>query len=74
MLKNLKQAVRMLNIDKELVDYGNLEKNIEKIKDELTNPTDRRIFYLVEALRRGINVKEIYILTGIDPFFLKKLD
>jgi len=63
----------MLDIDKELVDYGEVENNIEKVKDELANPTDRRIFYLVEAMRRGMGTEEIYELSGIDPFFLNKM-
>jgi carbamoyl-phosphate synthase large subunit len=71
--ESLQKAVRMLDIDKELVDYGEVENNIEEVKDELANPTDRRIFYLVEAMRRGMGTEEIYELSGIDPFFLNKM-
>ena len=69
----LQKAVRMLDIDKELTDYGEIEKGVEKIKDELANPTDKRLFYVVEALRERISIEEIYKLTGIDPFFLKRM-
>jgi carbamoyl-phosphate synthase large subunit len=69
----LQKAVRMLDIDKELTDYDEIKENIEEIKNELANPTDRRLFYIVEALRKGIYIEEIYELSGIDPFFLKKM-
>jgi len=69
----LQKAVRMLDIDKELTDYDEIKEHIEEIKNELANPTDRRLFYIVEALRKGINIEEIYELSGIDPFFLKKM-
>jgi len=69
----LQKAVRMSDIGKELTDDYEIEKNIKRIKNELTNPTDKRIFYLVKALRIGMNIEEIYELTGIDPFFLKRV-
>jgi len=66
----LQKAVRMLDINKELTDELN-ENNLEKIKDELANPTDKRLFFVVEAIRKGISIEEIYELTGITPFFLE---
>jgi len=69
----LQKAVRMLDINKELIDYDEIEKDVKKIKNELANPTDKRIFYLIKAFRRGISIEEIYELTGIDPFFLKRM-
>jgi carbamoyl-phosphate synthase large subunit len=65
----LQKAVRMLDINKELTDELG-EHNLEKIKAELANPTDKRLFYVVEAIRREMEIEEIYELTGIDPFFL----
>lgn len=69
----LQKAVRMLDISKELTDGEEIGENLRKIKDELANPTDKRIFYIVEAFRRGISIEEIYQLTGIAPFFLKRM-
>ena len=45
----------------------------EKIKDALANPTDERLFKIVKALKMGISIEEIYRLSGIDPFFLHKI-
>lgn len=67
----LQKAVRMLSINRELTDVDDIEE--ERIKQELENPTDERIFYIVKALQIGFSVKEINKLTGIDPWFLYKI-
>ena len=46
---------------------------IDKIKDVLANPTDERLFKIVKALKNGISIDEIYSLSGVDPFFLHKI-
>lgn len=72
----LQKAVRMLDIDKELTDVDDLEAGKDDalaIERELENPTDRRIFYIVEAIQSGIDVKRISQLTGIDPWFINKI-
>ncbi|MFH0855784.1 MAG: proton-conducting transporter membrane subunit, partial [Candidatus Omnitrophota bacterium] len=40
---------------------------------KLRNPNAERIFYLGDALRIGIDIEEIYRLTGIDRWFLQNL-
>jgi carbamoyl-phosphate synthase large subunit len=69
----LQKAVRMLNNDRELTDVDDLENDKEKIISELKNPTDLRIFYIVKALQSSIGVEEIYRLTGVDKWFLYKI-
>jgi carbamoyl-phosphate synthase large subunit len=69
----LQKAVRMLNIDRELTDIDDLTNDKEKIINELENPTDQRIFYIVKALQSNIKIEEIYKLTGIDEWFLYKI-
>ena len=42
--------------------------------DELVaRPTQDRIFYVAEALRRGWTVERLYEATGIDPWFLSRM-
>ncbi len=72
----LQKAVRMLDIGKiGLVcnpeDYE--PESEERIRDELANPTDERLYKISKALRMGLSVAEIYRLSGIDPFFLNKI-
>ncbi|QIK69123.1 carbamoyl-phosphate synthase large subunit [Erysipelothrix sp. HDW6C] len=69
----LLKAVRSLELG---IDYLNLE-SLKKYDDAqisqlLTKPTDERLFVLVEAMRRGFSVEDIYQLTHIDRFFLNK--
>jgi len=73
----LQKAVRMLDIGKvglvcnsEDEDY----ESTEMIKDVLANPTDERLFKIVKALKKDILVEEIYQLSGVDPFFLHKIE
>jgi len=70
----LQKAVRMLDINRELTDTDDLETGIGRIKHELENPTDKRLFFIVKALQSGVEVKEIYALTKIDPWFLHKIE
>jgi len=72
----LQKAVRMLDIGKELVcnfeeDYY---ESVETLKDCLANPTDERLFKIVKAMKKDIPIEEIYQLSGIDPFFLYKIE
>jgi carbamoyl-phosphate synthase large subunit len=72
----LQKAVRMLDTGK-LGLVCNPEDSepepAETIKDVLANPTDERLFKIVKALKMGISIEEIYRLSGIDPFFLHKI-
>ncbi|MDR1594382.1 MAG: carbamoyl-phosphate synthase (glutamine-hydrolyzing) large subunit [Prevotellaceae bacterium] len=44
--------------------------NLEKA---LAEPTDKRIFYIAQALEEGLSVAKIHELTKIDRWFLEKL-
>ncbi|WP_047998855.1 carbamoyl-phosphate synthase large subunit [Lactiplantibacillus herbarum] len=41
--------------------------------DQLTHPTDKRLFYLLAAFQAGWPLAKLAELTGITPFFLSKL-
>jgi len=45
---------------------------LDRLREELANPTDERIFKVVKALKQGLTIDEIYHLTGIDRWFLHK--
>lgn len=45
----------------------------EELAQALAEPTDLRLFYLFEVLRRGASVHAIHELTMIDEWFLEKL-
>ena len=72
----LQKAVRMLDIGKVgVVGNGDEEiaEPVESILDNLSNPTDERLVKLVKALKTGIPMGKIYRLSGIDPWFLHKI-
>ncbi len=70
----LQKAVRMLDMGRELTDTEDLDSEIERIKYELENPSDLRLFYIVNALKKGIEIKQIHKLTGIDFWFLHGIE
>lgn len=53
---------------------GNKDLEIEDYKRELSEPTDMRIFVIAMAIRDNISVQEIHDMTGIDIWFLDKLE
>jgi carbamoyl-phosphate synthase large subunit len=70
----LLKAVRSLEIDLfhlELPELKNM--TFGALRKELSSPTDRRLFAVAEAIRRGISLVEINYLSKIDPFFLHKI-
>lgn len=52
---------------------GNKELESDNIEQELTQPTDVRIFFIAQAFEKGYTVDQIYDLTKIDKWFLLKL-
>jgi len=53
---------------------GNKELNVKDIDKSLSEPTDKRIFVLSQALRHDYTIERIHELTKIDRWFLHKLN
>ncbi len=72
----LQKAVRMLNIGKAglVCNSKDHHESTENLENALANPTDKRFFKVVEALLKGFSIQEIHQLSGIDPFFLYKIE
>lgn len=66
----LQKAVRMLDIGRELTD--DIEGGVQRIKNELEFPTDKRMFYIAKALNT-ISITEVSELSGIDEWFIQKI-
>ncbi len=69
--ESLQKAIRSLETD----SYGFEEKDvsIEEIRHKLKIPSAERLYYVAEALRKGLSVEEIHSLTYIDPWFLNNI-
>ena len=52
---------------------GNDHTKFDNLDEELSNPTDLRIFAMAQALEEGYTIERIYELTKIDPWFIGKL-
>lgn len=69
----LQKALRMLDIGVEGLT-SNPHLQFDDVDSELKNPTDERIFAIVQAFRDGHSVEKIRTLTNIDPWFLFKIE
>ena len=68
----IQKAVRMQSGQTESVtDNGFADK--KQLKHFLTTPTPRRIFAIAESLKNGVSVEQIHKLTGVDEWFLYRL-
>lgn len=70
----LLKGVRSLEIGQYNLDYKYSKKlSNEELRKRVELGDDERLFHIAELFRRGQNVKEISLLTGIDKFFLDKI-
>ncbi|MBZ0169523.1 carbamoyl phosphate synthase large subunit [Candidatus Methylomirabilis lanthanidiphila] len=49
------------------------ETDVMRVRDRLRIANWERVFYLADALRLGMTVREIHTLTAIDPWFLENI-
>ncbi|MFH2096418.1 MAG: carbamoyl-phosphate synthase large subunit, partial [Bacteroidota bacterium] len=52
---------------------ANRDIDVDNIENELSQPTDMRIFTIAWALYHGISIERIHELTKIDKWFLQRL-
>ena len=52
---------------------GNSDLKFDNLAEELSHPTDMRIFAIAEAFDKGYTIEKIHDLTKIAPWFLGKL-
>ena len=67
------KAIRMLDIGRELTETHDLPNEHNRIRKEVGKPTDLRIFYVVKALKAGMKIEDLSGLSGIDRWFLDKI-
>lgn len=67
----LQKAIRMLDVG--MKGFVGNELQFNNLDKELSEPTDKRIFAIAEALRQGYSVDKIHQLTKITKWFLYKM-
>ena len=75
--ESLQKALRGLETDKSgldpIVDISS-DDSRGKIRSELLSAGAERIFYLADAFRMGMSIKEAFDLSKIDPWFLAQIE
>ncbi|TDO05636.1 carbamoyl-phosphate synthase (glutamine-hydrolyzing) large subunit [Sunxiuqinia elliptica] len=69
----IQKGIRMVGLGMHGFVANKEEITIEEIDEELTRPTDRRIFAIAAAFNKGYSIDDIYEKTKIDRWFLQKL-
>lgn len=68
----IQKGLRMINIGMHGF-AANKPIETDNLDEALTKPTDKRIFCIEEAFKRGYSIQQIHDLTKIDLWFLQKL-
>ncbi len=68
----LQKAVRMLGQGMAGIVCNSI--SFEDLEGELSRPTDKRVFAVAEALGKGVGVERISELSGIDKWFIHKIN
>ncbi len=69
--ESLLKAIRSLEVGR--IGLGPDPRSDDELREDLEHPTDRRLFAIAEALRRGWGVEKLAQLSAWDPFFLRKV-
>ncbi|MFQ6012722.1 MAG: carbamoyl-phosphate synthase large subunit [Thermoplasmata archaeon] len=69
--ESLLKAIRSLEVGKEGLEPEAWSEG--ELGEELARPTDKRIFAIAEAFRRGWDLARLVDLTRWDPFFLTRI-
>lgn len=69
------KSIRSLEIGRYgLGDAKNLkELTLQQLKEKLALPSSERVFFIYEALRKGMSVEELYLLTHIGRWFISEM-
>ncbi len=67
----LQKAIRMLDVG--MLGFVGNNLNFKNLDKELSEPTDKRIFAVAQALKQGYTVDKIHDLTKITKWFLYKM-
>lgn len=69
------KAIRSLETGMHTLEHPAVKKlSLQELKMKVASPDDERIFALAEMIRRGYRTEMISKVTGIDSFFVKKIE
>tara|TARA_Y100000590_G_scaffold3811_4_gene5041 strand:- start:4352 stop:7564 length:3213 start_codon:yes stop_codon:yes gene_type:complete len=73
--ESFQKAIRGLEIGKDGLNeiFDSTSQDLSSLKKELSTPSPDRIWFLADALRIGMTIKEVFNLTKIDPWFISQI-
>ena len=73
--RNFKESLQkaLVSLEVGLTGMDKIESNLEVIKEKLKTNVPLRILYVADAIRNGLDLKEIHQLCKIDPWFLQQI-
>ena len=70
----LLKGIRSLELKKFTLESEDAKaKSSERLRNSVITPDDERIFEVAELFRRDYRIEKLSEITGMDPFFLKKI-
>ncbi len=69
--ESLQKAMRSLEIDSH--GFEKISDDPEEVRGELRIPSPRRLWYIADAFRLGMDLEEIYSISHVDPWFLRNI-
>ncbi|AFN74573.1 carbamoyl-phosphate synthase, large subunit [Melioribacter roseus P3M-2] len=69
----IQKAMRMLDIGVEGLTASRTKIEFDNLEEALSNPTEERMFAVVQALKSGYSVDWVHNLTHINKWFLHKI-
>ncbi len=69
--ESFQKAIRSLEIGTRGLE--DVSSDMALIKSKLKTPSAERVWYIAQAMREGMSIREIYELTWIDPWFLENI-
>jgi len=71
--ETIQKAMRMLDIGVEGLTASRVKGEFDELEEALRNPTEERIFAVVQALKQGYSIEWVHSLTHINKWFLSKI-
>lgn len=70
--ETIQKAIRC--IDDQFPGFGDVNVRIDDLDHEIANPTDKRLFAIATALKKGYSVDKLHQMSNIDKWFLTRLE
>lgn len=63
----------LCSLETGIYGFNSISSDLEKIKHEIRRPNDRRLLYIADGFRQGLDIESVHALSKIDPWFLHQI-